>query len=106
MGRLYAPDRPFIHAPTASRPEATCPSYLSFLLVLLGAELGNHDLALLLGHLGVLLKLHRELALALRGRAEVRRVAEHVVERHLGHRLHEALLLLRRDDRAAALVEL
>ena len=36
---------------------------------------------------------------------EIGRVAEHVVQRHLGHRLHEPFLLLRRDDRAAALVD-
>ena len=76
------------------------------LLFLLGPELRHHHFARLLGHLGVLLELHRELALALGRRAQVGRVAEHVVQRHLGHRLHEAFLLLRRDDGAAALVEL
>src|SRR5205814_2058769 len=105
------PDRRRRDAPSCSarpravdRPRSASAGFR--LLVLLVAELGHHDLALLLGHLGVLLGLHRELALALRRRAEVRRVAEHVVEGHLGHGLDEALLLLRRDDRPATLVEL
>ena len=72
------------------------------LLLLLVPELGHHDLALLLGHLGVLLELHGELALALGRRAQVGRVAEHVVQRHLGHRLDEAFQLLRRDDACRA----
>src|SRR5215467_9420233 len=101
-------------ASTAASPasRSTCPSsrgdsstcHLLLLFVALLAVLGHHDLARLLRDLGVLLELHGELALALRGRAEVRRVAEHVVERHLGHRLHEALLLLGGDDGPAALI--
>src|ERR1700694_4497446 len=73
---------------------------------LLLAELLDHLLLRRAGHRLVLGELHRELALALRRRAEVRRVAEHLAERDVRGRDQVALDRLGGLDDAAALVEL
>src|SRR4051812_20382490 len=70
------------------------------LLVLL-----DHLFLFLLRNRGVLGKFHRVLAFALRGGAQIRRVAEHAVQRDLG-RDGDVLVALGFEDDAATLVHL
>src|SRR6056297_3664755 len=51
---------------------------------LLSARLLDHGLGDVIGHLGVLLELHRVSGAALRHGAQLRRIAEHLRQRHLG----------------------
>src|SRR3954453_18423740 len=88
-------------------PESRCRAELLLLpRRLLLAELLDHLLLRRARDRQVLGELHRELALALRRGAEVRRVAEHLRERDVGRADHVALDRLGRLDDAAALVDL
>src|SRR5215211_3161140 len=68
--------------------------------------LGDHRLRLRLRHRRVPGELHGELPLALGGRAEIRGVPEHLIQRHVGHAHEVALARLGRDDDAAPLIDL
>ena len=93
----------------ALSPGHRCPVWMSVLLVVIQWDLTLEVLAELLGHLSwdgrVLGELHRELCLALGGRAKDGGVSKHLTERHLGLDATESVVVLGAENHAAALID-